>query len=90
MYLSDGNKTCPLVFFFYLRILHLLLIVCLWDAKFLFQRVPGCNGIVDFPSKIVLWVHNFAVVFIDMGNSFLLLLAQSHAIITPGSDNLKF
>ena len=22
-------------------------IFCLWDAKFLFQGVPGCNGIVD-------------------------------------------
>ena len=29
--------------FCYLRILHLLGKFCLWDAKFLFQRVPGCN-----------------------------------------------
>ena len=27
--------------------LHLLLTICLWDGKFLFQRVPGCNGIAD-------------------------------------------
>ena len=26
---------------------------CLWDAKFLFQRVSGCNGIADLSWKIV-------------------------------------
>ena len=26
----------------------------LWNAKFLFQRVPGCNSIVDFHEKSVL------------------------------------
>ena len=34
---------------------------CLWDAKFSFQRVPGCNGIADLSFKIVLWTHKFAV-----------------------------
>ena len=32
---------------FYLRILHLLLIIFALDAKFLFQGVPGCNGKAD-------------------------------------------
>ena len=41
----------------------------LWDAKFLFQRVPGCNGIADLSWKIVFWTHKFAVWLIDMGNS---------------------
>ena len=26
---------------------------CLWDAKFLFQRVPGCNIVADLSIKIV-------------------------------------
>ena len=43
--------------------------VCLWDAKFLFQRVPGCNSIADLSLKIVFWSHKFAVGLIDMGNS---------------------
>ena len=34
---------------------------CLWDAKFLFQRVPGCNSIADLSLKIVFWTHKFAV-----------------------------
>ena len=29
--------------------------------KFLFQRVPGCNGIADLSLKIVFWTHKFAV-----------------------------
>ena len=37
--------------FFYLRILHCLLIIFLWDAKSLFQRVPGCNGIANLSCK---------------------------------------
>ena len=41
---------------------------CLWDAKFLFQRVPGCNGIADLSWKIAFWTHKFAVGLIDMGN----------------------
>ena len=39
------------------------------DAKFLFQRVPGCNSIADLSLKIVLWTHKFAVGHIDMGYS---------------------
>ena len=42
---------------------------CLWDAKFLFQRVPECNSIADLSLKIVFWTHKFAVGPIDMGNS---------------------
>ena len=38
-------------------------------AKFLFQRVPGCNSIADLSLKIVFWTHKFAVGFIDMRNS---------------------
>ena len=37
------------------------------DAKFLFQRVPGCNTIADLSLKIVFWTHKFAVGLIDMG-----------------------
>ena len=29
--------------------------------KFLFQRVPGCNGIADLSLKIVFRTHKFAV-----------------------------
>ena len=32
---------------------------CLWDAKFLFQRVLGCNSIADLLLKIVFWTHKF-------------------------------
>ena len=42
---------------------------CLWDANFLFQRVPGCNSIAGLSLKIVFWTHKFAVGLIDMGNS---------------------
>ena len=42
--------------------------VCLWDAKFLFQRVTGCNSIADLSLKIVSWTHKFAVGPSDMGN----------------------
>ena len=38
---------------------------CLWDAKFLFQPVPGCNIIADLSLKIVFWTHKFAVGLID-------------------------
>ena len=41
----------------------------LWDAKFLFQRDPGCNSIPDLSLKIVFLTHKFAVGLIDMGNS---------------------
>ena len=41
---------------------------CLWDAKFLFQRVPGCNSVADLSLKIVFWTHKFSVGLIDMGN----------------------
>ena len=37
-----------------------------WDAKFLFQRVPGCNCIAVLLLKIVFWTHKFAVELIDM------------------------
>ena len=43
-----------------LRILHLLRII-LSDAKFLFQRVPGCASIADLSLKIVFWTHKVAV-----------------------------
>ena len=36
---------------------------------FLFQRVRGCNSILDLSLKIVLRTHKFAVGLIDMGNS---------------------
>ena len=32
---------------------------CLWDAKFLFQRVPGCNSIADLSLKVVFLTHKF-------------------------------
>ena len=31
------------------------------DAKFLYQRVPGCNGIADLSLEVVFWTHKFAV-----------------------------
>ena len=34
-----------------------------------FERVPGCNSIVDLSLKIVFWTHKFAIGLIDMGNS---------------------
>ena len=34
---------------------------CLWDAKFLFQRVPWCNSIANLSLKTVFWTHKFAV-----------------------------
>ena len=35
---------------------------CLWDAKFIFQRVLGCNGIADlYKCKIVFWTYKNAV-----------------------------
>ena len=37
----------------------------LWDAKFLFQRVLGCNGIPDLSRGIVFWTHKFGVGPID-------------------------
>ena len=40
---------------------------CLCDAKFLFQRVPGCNGTADLPCKIMFWTHKFGVGLIEMG-----------------------
>ena len=39
------------------------------DAKFLFQRVPGCNSIADLSLEKVLWTHKFAVGLIGMGYS---------------------
>ena len=42
---------------------------CPWDAKFLFQRVLGCNRIADLSLKIVFWTQKVAVGLIDMGNS---------------------
>ena len=42
---------------------------CLWDAKFLFQLVPGCNSIADLSLRIVFWTHRSAVGLFDMGNS---------------------
>ena len=34
--------------------------ICLWDAKFLFQQVPGCNSIADLSLKLVFWTHKFS------------------------------
>ena len=44
----------------------ILLPAHLWDAKFLFQGVPGCNSIADLSLKTVFWTHKFAVGLIDM------------------------
>ena len=42
---------------------------CLWDAKFLFRRVQGCNSIADLSLKKVFWTRKFVVGLVDMGNS---------------------
>ena len=40
---------------------------CLWDAKFLFQRVPRCNSIADLSLIIVFWTLPFGLT--DLGVS---------------------
>ena len=40
-----------------------------WDAKFLFQPVPGSNSIAELSLKLVFWTQKFAVGLIDTGNS---------------------
>ena len=39
------------------------------QSFFLFQRVPGCNGIADLSWIIVFWTQKFAVGLIDMENN---------------------
>ena len=32
-----------------------------WFAKFIFQPVPGCNGVADLSCKILFWSHKFVL-----------------------------
>ena len=54
--------------FFLLGILHLLLIIYLWDEVFISEN-PRMQWYCKLVMKIVFWTHKFAVRPIDMGNS---------------------